>query len=88
MIGIRSEGKVAEVDQLIDNMNAGETDAFLAAFAPDGYVDDNGAASTGRDEIRVWSDRELIGANTKMEITGPESTADTVAVDITEGCTH
>jgi hypothetical protein len=39
-------------------------------------------ASTGRDEIRVWSDRELIGANTKMEITGSESTADTVAVDI------
>ena len=76
MIGIRSEGKVAEVDQLIDDVNAGETDAFLAAFAPDGYVDDNGAASTDR------------GANTKMEITGPESTADTVAVDITEGCTH
>jgi hypothetical protein len=40
MIGIRSEGKVAEVDQLIDDVNAGETDAFFAAFAPDDYVDD------------------------------------------------
>jgi len=53
MIGIRSEGKVAEVDQLIDDVNAGETDAFLAAFAPDGYVDDNGAASTDRGDTRV-----------------------------------
>ena len=32
--------------------------------------------------MRAWSDRELIGAHTRFEITGAEPTADGVAVDI------
>ena len=76
-----SEQLPDEVRRLVDAVNAGDTDAFLSAFADDGYVDDNGRRFTGRDEIRRWSDRELIGARTSMEVTGAEPVAGGTAVD-------
>src|SRR3954452_2507905 len=63
-------------------VNAGDTDAFLSLFAPDGWIDDNGRRFTGRDEMRGWSDRELIGANTRFDVTGSEPVDGGVAVDI------
>lgn len=63
-------------------INAEDTDAFLSEFAADGWIDDNGRRFTGHDAMRAWSDRELIGAHTRFEITGAEPTADGVAVDI------
>jgi hypothetical protein len=69
----------APVAQAIDAVNAGDTDAFLAAFAADGWIDDNGRRFTGREAMRAWSDRELIGANTRFDVTGSD---DGVTVDI------
>src|SRR3954453_3719986 len=66
----------------IDAVNHGDTDAFLGLFADDGWIDDNGRRFTGRDEMRAWSDRELIGANTRFTVTGSEQTDQGVAVDI------
>ena len=72
----------APVARAIQAVNAGETDAFLSEFAADGWIDDNGRRFTGHDEMRAWSDRELIGANTRFEVSGSEATDGGVAVDI------
>jgi hypothetical protein len=70
------------VARAIDAVNHGDTDAFLAEFAADGWIDDNGRRFSGRDEMRAWSDRELIGANSRLEVTGCEPAEGGVAVDI------
>ena len=70
------------VARVIDAVNAGDTDAFLSEFAADGWIDDNGRRFRGHDAMRAWSDRELIGANTRFEVTGSEPTASGVAADI------
>jgi hypothetical protein len=72
----------APVARAIDAVNADDTDAFLAGFNSDGWIDDNGRRFTGHDEMRGWSDRELIGAHTRFEVTGSEPTDGGVAVDI------
>jgi hypothetical protein len=72
----------APVARAIDAVNAGDTDAFLTEFAADGWIDDNGRRFTGHDEIRAWSDRELIGANSRFEVTGSDAADGGVAVDI------
>jgi hypothetical protein len=72
----------APVARAIDAVNGGDTDAFLSAFAHDGWIDDNGRRFVGRDEMRAWSDRELIGANSRFAVTGSEAIDSGVAVDI------
>jgi hypothetical protein len=71
-----------QVARVIDAVNAGDTDAFLSEFAVDGWIDDNGRRFGGQDAMRAWSDRELIGATTRFEVTGSEPTDSGVAVDI------
>ena len=70
------------VARAIDAVNAGDTDAFLSEFASDGWIDDNGRRFVGGDEMRAWSDRELIGANSRFNVTESEWTDGGVAVDI------
>jgi hypothetical protein len=47
-----------------------DNDAFVAAFAPDGFVDDWGRQFRGPDAIRSWSENELIGK--RATFTGTE----------------
>ena len=56
----------------IEAANAGDTEAFLACFTPDGVVDDWGREFRGPDEIRGWSDREFIGVHVSLDVTGVE----------------
>lgn len=56
----------APVRAVVEAINAGDTDAFLACFVLDGVVDDHGRRFIGRDAIRSWSDGEAIGANAQM----------------------
>jgi hypothetical protein len=77
-----TESLPAPVARAIDAVNAGDTDAFLDEFVGDGWIDDNGRRFVGRDEMRAWSDRELIGANSHFDVTGSEPTAVGLAVDI------
>jgi hypothetical protein len=72
----------APVARAIDAVNAGDADAFLSEFAADGWIDDNGRRFSGDGEMRAWSDRELIGANARFEITGSEPADGGVAVDV------
>jgi hypothetical protein len=46
----------------IASVNAHDAEAFIAAFAPDGVVDDWGREFVGPDAIVRWSDREFIGS--------------------------
>jgi hypothetical protein len=78
-----SEGVVpGAVTQAIDAVNARDTDAFLSAFAADGWIDDNGRCFSGHGEMRAWSDRELIGANTRFDVTSSEPTETGAVVEI------
>jgi hypothetical protein len=72
----------APVARAIEAVNAGDTDAFLSEFAADGWIDDDGRPFGGHDAMRAWSDRELIGAYPRFEVTGSERTDAGVAVDV------
>jgi hypothetical protein len=58
----------APVAAAIDATNAGDRAGFLAAFTPDGVVDDWGRVFTGADEIGAWNDRENIGVQAAFAV--------------------
>jgi ketosteroid isomerase-like protein len=60
------------VAQLLEAANANDTDAFLASLTSDAVVDDWGRQFKGPAEIRGWSDREFIGVNVSLDVTGVE----------------
>jgi hypothetical protein len=49
------------VQRVLTAIDEQDNDAFVAAFAPDGFVDDWGRVFRGPDRIRSWSDNDLIG---------------------------
>jgi hypothetical protein len=57
------------VQRALDAIDQLDADAFVAAFAPDGYVDDWGRKFQGPDRIRSWSDAEFIGKNVTFTAT-------------------
>ena len=57
----------------IDAANGGDTAAFLAAFAPDGVVDDWGREFRGPDAIAGWSDKEFIGVDVSLAVEAVET---------------
>jgi hypothetical protein len=59
----------APVQAVFDATNAGDTEAFLAAFAADGVVDDWGREFHGHEAIRRWSDGENIGVHATFDVT-------------------
>jgi len=56
------------LDQLVSAVNSGDLDHFLRLLHEDCIVDDWGTCYKGKQEIRTWSDRELIGAKGVMTI--------------------
>ena len=60
------------VRAVFDATNAGDTPAFLEAFAPDGVVDDWGREFHGREAIRSWSEGENIGVGSTFQVTAVE----------------
>ncbi|CAA0124695.1 Uncharacterised protein [Mycolicibacterium vanbaalenii] len=74
-----------QVRALIDAANLGDTEAFLAAFAPyRGIVDDWGRKFHGSDEIQRWSDAEFIGKGVSLKVVHFYCTDDAEVVVITE----
>ena len=57
------------VQALLDAANAGDLDAFLAGFTPDGVVDDWGREFHGNARIAEWSDAEFIGVQVSLRVT-------------------
>lgn len=66
----------APVARVIDAINAGDTDAFVAAFTPDGRVDDWGRILEGADGIRSWAATDAIGQSARMTVTEASSDGD------------
>jgi hypothetical protein len=64
-----------QVQAILDAANRGDRAAFLAAFAPDGVVDDWGREFRGADEIGRWSDGEFIGVAVELTVEAIERRA-------------
>ncbi|WLP90114.1 nuclear transport factor 2 family protein [Gordonia sp. NB41Y] len=69
----------------IDATNAGDLQAFLGSFTPDGAVDDWGRVFGGPTAIARWSDAEYLGKNVTLEVTSVSATGDDVVVIATVG---
>jgi SnoaL-like protein len=70
----------APVASAIDAANRGDTPAFLAAFTPDGVVDDWGREFRGPEAITGWSDKEFIGVDVSLAVEDVETTGDDTTV--------
>ncbi|MBU2665021.1 nuclear transport factor 2 family protein [Actinoplanes bogorensis] len=73
------------IQRLLDVSNAGDTAAFLAAFTPDGVVDDWGREFRGASAIRGWSDNEFIGKQVSLEVVSVSRAGDETTVLATVG---
>ena len=51
----------AAIQRALTAIDEQDNDAFVAAFAAGGYVDDWGRQFHGHEQIRSWSENELIG---------------------------
>ena len=58
----------APVHALVDAINAGDTAAFVAAFAPDGVVNDWGRVLFGPEGVASWAQTDAIGAGAMMTV--------------------
>ena len=59
------KGVVAEHIQAV---NAFDTDAIMATFARDAYVNDNRREISGVDAIRRWVEKEIVGDKVTMDV--------------------
>jgi ketosteroid isomerase-like protein len=59
----------APVRQFFDATNNEDSAAFVAAFAPDGVVDDWGREFHGHEAIGAWNASENIGVHARFEVT-------------------
>lgn len=68
----------------IDATNAGDSDAFVAAFTEDGTLDDWGRVASGHESIREWDRTDNIGKESHFELVdiAAEAAADTYLVHL------
>lgn len=59
-------------------INDADTDAFVACFTPDGFVDDWGRVLQGPDGVRSWAGSDAIGAGAHMELLSATEDGDTI----------
>jgi ketosteroid isomerase-like protein len=72
----------APIRALFDATNAGDSAAFLDAFADDAVLIDWGRTFRGREEIAGWNANENIGVQAHIDVTGVERTGDSVLVGV------
>lgn len=65
---------------MVDAINAADTEAFVAAFAADGFVDDWGRRLNGAAGVRSWAGSDAIGAGAQMTLLSAETAGDTTTV--------
>lgn len=70
----------ASVQAMVDAINAADTDAFVAAFAPDGFVSDWGTVKAGPEGVRSWADSDAIGAGARMTVLSADTEGDTTRI--------
>jgi len=65
MIPVQLTGVVADH---IKAVNAFDTDAIVATFADDAYVNDNHREFVGSDAIRRWVAKEIVGDDVTIDV--------------------
>jgi ketosteroid isomerase-like protein len=65
----------AAIQAFFDATNAGDSEAFVAAFAEDAVLIDWGREFHGHAEIARWNANENIGVRSHIDVTGSETTA-------------
>src|SRR3546814_6019806 len=75
----------APIAAFIEATNAGDTDAFLAAFTEDAVLSDWGRVYRGRDAIADWDRTNNIGKRSHFDLVDvvPTAGADTYVVTLT-----
>lgn len=68
------------VQAMVDAINAADTEAFVSAFAPDGFVSDWGTVKAGSEGVRAWAASDAIGAGAKMTVLSAETEGDTTRI--------
>jgi hypothetical protein len=71
----------APVQGYITAGNAFDTDAMIGMFADDALVNDDRREFWGRDAIRAWIDREVVGAKVTTAVTATREHYGDVIVD-------
>ncbi len=64
------------VGVFLEAINRNDSAAFLAYFPHAGVVDDWGTRYVGHARIQAWSEREFIGVQVKLTVTGVEQRGD------------
>ena len=62
----------APIQTFVEATNAGDTDAFVAAFTPDAHLNDWGREFTGHDGVRSWDRTDNIGVQSHFDLVGIE----------------
>jgi hypothetical protein len=65
MITTELTGVVAEH---IAAVNAQDTDAIMATFAPDAYVNDARREFVGTEAVRRWVEKEMVGDKVRIDV--------------------
>ncbi|WP_426241466.1 nuclear transport factor 2 family protein [Nocardioides sp. LHG3406-4] len=65
----------AAIREFIDATNAGDSDAFVAAFTDDAYLNDWGREFRGHDGVRAWDSTDNIGVQAHFDLLGVEEVA-------------
>ena len=72
----------APAQRFVDAINAADTEAFVAAFTEDGYVDDWGRVLRGPNGVRSWAGSDAIGAGASMTVLDVDVDGDTVRIRV------
>jgi hypothetical protein len=85
MTGTTGNHLPAAIQAFIDTTNHGDSDAFVAAFTEDAYLNDWGREFHGHDGVRSWDRTDNIGVRSHFEFVSaePGSTPDSYTVTLT-----
>jgi SnoaL-like domain len=85
MTGTTEKDLPAAIQAFIDATNRSDSDAFVAAFTEDAYLNDWGREFRGHDGVRSWDRTDNIGVRSHFEFVSavPGSTPDSYTVTMT-----
>jgi ketosteroid isomerase-like protein len=58
------------IQAFVDATNAGDSDAFVAAFTEDAFLSDWGKEFVGREGVAAWDRSDNIGRNSHFDLLG------------------
>jgi ketosteroid isomerase-like protein len=68
------------VSAYVSATNRSDIEALMATFADDALVNDHRSEFDGRDAVRSWAQREIVGDRVTMRVTGATCRGNSVAV--------